>query len=68
MNNNNFKNELISLLADRFSVKEGVRRNYSRGEDIFEPILPLGIAFPNSTEEVSTNLDPSFSSINPCTA
>ena len=53
MNTNKFKDQLTSLLSDRFSVTESVRTNYARGEDIFDPILPLGIAFPETTEEVS---------------
>ena len=48
-----FKNEIQSLLGDRFSIAESTRSNYARGEDIFDPILPLGIAFPNTTEEIS---------------
>ena len=53
MNTNIFQDELKSLLADRFSVAEAIRANYARGEDIFDPVLPLGIAFPETTEEVS---------------
>ena len=47
--NNYFK----SLLAERYSISESTRINYARGEDVFEPVLPLGVAFPNTTEEVS---------------
>ena len=53
MNTNRLKVQLTSLLSDRFSVTESVRINYARGEDIFDPVLPLGIAFPETTEEVS---------------
>ena len=53
MNLDTFNSELNSLLADRYSVSESIRINYARGEDIFDPILPLGIAFPKTTEEVS---------------
>jgi len=53
MNTTIFQNELNSLLADRFSVTEAIRANYARGEDIFDPVLPLGIAFPKTTEEIS---------------
>lgn len=53
MNINIFQNELESLLLDRYSVKEGTRLNYARGEDIFDPVLPLGVAFPENTEEIS---------------
>ena len=48
-----FVDELNKLLGDRFSDSESVRSNYSKGEDIFDPILPLGVAFPNTTEEIS---------------
>ena len=44
---------LTSLLDDRYSTAESTRTNYARGEDIFDPILPFGIAFPISTEEIS---------------
>ncbi|NSW88538.1 FAD-binding protein [bacterium] len=51
-----FLDEIYKLLDDRFSVSESVRSNYSKGEDIFDPILPLGVAFPNTTQEVSSIL------------
>ena len=51
-----FITQMSSLLNDRFSVSESVRSNYSKGEDIFDPVLPFGVAFPNSTEEVSNIL------------
>ncbi len=51
--NKEFIERLSSLLDDRFSLSESVRSNYAKGEDIFDPILPFGVAFPNSTEEVS---------------
>ena len=48
--------EIKSLLSDRFSTSEAVKSNYSRGEDIFEPIYPIGVAFPNNNEEISNLL------------
>ena len=54
MNTKNFQHELISLLSDRFSITEGIRNNYARGEDVFEPVLPLGVAFPETTNEISS--------------
>jgi len=48
-----FNNKLTSLLEERYSISESARNNHARGEDIFDPILPLGVAFPNTTEEVS---------------
>ena len=53
MNTNIFHDELKSLLEDRFSVAKGIRANYARGEDIFDPVLPLGIAFPKTTSAMS---------------
>ena len=46
-------NELTSFLGDRFTVSESIRSNYARGEDVFDPVLSQGIAFPNNNEEVS---------------
>ena len=48
-----FVDELNDLLGSRFSTSESVRSNYSKGEDIFDPILPSAVAFPNTTEEIS---------------
>ena len=48
-----FSEMLSSLLGERFSLSESVRSNYAKGEDIFDPVLPFAVAFPNSTEEVS---------------
>ena len=48
-----FNIELTSLLKDRYSVSESTRINYARGEDIFDPVLPLGVAFPKTDEEIS---------------
>ena len=45
--------ELESFLGDRFSVAESIRSNYARGEDVFDPVLSLGVAFPNDNKEVS---------------
>ena len=47
------KKKLELLLGERYSESESIRANYSRGEDIFEPILSRGVAFPKNTEEVS---------------
>ena len=53
MNLDTFNTKLTSLLSDRYSISESIRSNHARGEDIFDPILPLGVAFPKTTEEVS---------------
>ncbi len=52
-NINLLNNTLSSILEDRYSVAESTRLNHARGEDIFDPVLPIGVAFPESTEEVS---------------
>ena len=53
MNLDAFNNELNTLISDRYTISESARMNFSRGEDIFDPILPIGVAFPKSTEEIS---------------
>ena len=45
--------ELLNILGDRFSESESVRTNYSHGEDIFDPVLPQAVVFPNNNEEIS---------------
>ena len=45
--------ELLDILGDRFSESESVRTNYSHGEDIFDPVLPQAVVFPNNNEEIS---------------
>jgi D-lactate dehydrogenase (cytochrome) len=51
--NEGFVKKILSLLDKRFAQSESVRSNYAKGEDIFDPVLPFGVAFPNSTEEIS---------------
>ena len=51
--NEDFVTQIKSLLGERFSTVKVVRENYSKGEDVFDPILPLGVVFPKTTEEVS---------------
>ncbi|MBA4728680.1 MAG: FAD-binding protein [Candidatus Dadabacteria bacterium] len=51
--NEEFVSQIKSLLGERFSTVKVVRENYSKGEDVFDPILPLGVVFPKTTEEVS---------------
>ena len=46
--------ELESLLGDRFSTSNSKISNYARGEDIFDPVLPQAVAFPNTNEEISS--------------
>ena len=54
--NDDFISDISLLLGDRISFAEVVRSNYSKGEDIFDPVLPDAVVFPNSTEEVSSIL------------
>ena len=53
METNKLKKELESILEDRFSVVNSVKSNYAKGEDIFDPVIPKAVVFPNSNEEVS---------------
>ena len=53
MKNNILQKDLINILGDRYSTSESTRLNYSRGEDIFEPILSQAVVFPNTNEEIS---------------
>ena len=47
------ENKLTDILGSRFATSESIRSNYARGEDVFDPILSRGIAFPYNNEEVS---------------
>ncbi|MDC0216215.1 FAD-binding protein [Candidatus Pelagibacter sp.] len=53
MRNEKLKTDLKNLLKDRFSISESTRKNYSRGEDTYEPILSQAVVFPETNEEVS---------------
>jgi len=53
MKNNVLQKELTELLQDRFTSTESVLVNFSKGEDAYDPIKPLGVVFPNSDEELS---------------
>ena len=53
MNNPSLKQELTSLLKDRFSLSQSTRANYARGEDTYDPILSQAVVFPETNEEVS---------------
>ncbi len=53
MNNPSLKQELTSLLKDRFSLSQSTRANYARGEDTYDPILSQAVVFPQTNEEVS---------------
>ena len=49
----NLKKGLENIIGDRFNISESIRSNYARGEDVFDPILSQGIAFPNNDQEIS---------------
>ncbi|SVD41315.1 uncharacterized protein METZ01_LOCUS394169, partial [marine metagenome] len=51
-----FLKKIQNLLGKRFSISDSTRANYAGGEDIFDPVLPLGIAFPETTQEISNIL------------
>ncbi len=53
MNNPSLKQELTSLLKDRFSLSQSTRANYARGEDTYDPILSQAVVFPETNEEVA---------------
>ena len=53
MNNPSLKQELTSLLKDRFSSSQSTRANYARGEDTYDPILSQAVVFPETNEEVA---------------
>ena len=53
MKSNLLEKELASILGKRYSFSESVRLNYSKGEDIFDPILSQAVVFPNTNQEIS---------------
>ena len=53
MKNTILQKELSNILGERLTISESIRTNYSRGEDIFDPVLSQAVVFPNDTEEVS---------------
>ena len=53
MKNASLQKELENLLGNKCSFSESVRTNYSRGEDIYDPVLPQCVVFPESNKEIS---------------
>ena len=53
MKNVSLQKELENLLGIKCSFSESVRTNYSRGEDIYDPVLPQCVVFPETNEEIS---------------
>ncbi len=56
MKNKVLQKELIDLLKDRFTTSESVLKNFSKGEDAYDPVKPQAVVFPNSNEELSNIL------------
>ena len=53
MKNTILQKKLEEFLGKRINTTNSIRTNYSRGEDIFEPILSQAVVFPNTNEEIS---------------
>ncbi len=53
MKNKSLQKELENLLGDRCSFVESVRMNYSKGEDVYDPVIPEAVVFPESNDDVS---------------
>ena len=54
MKSESLQNDLKILLSERFSISSSVRNNYAGGEDVFDPVLPEAVVFPENNEEIST--------------
>ena len=54
MKSESLQNDLKILLNKRFSISSSVRNNYAGGEDVFDPVLPEAVVFPENNEEIST--------------
>ena len=53
MKNSLLQNELTDLMRDKCSLSESVRYNYSRGEDVYDPVIPDAVVFPETNDEVA---------------
>ncbi len=51
--NDIFINKLKDLFDTRCSLNKSLNSNYSKGEDIYDPVTPLAVLFPISNEEIS---------------
>ncbi len=54
MKNTVLQNELENLFGDKCSFSESVRQNYSKGEDVYDPVVPEAVIFPETNEEISS--------------
>ena len=53
MNDTTLIKDLKKLLGDRFTQSESAKLNHAKGEDAYDPVLPLAVVFPNSNEDIS---------------
>ncbi len=53
MKNSILQNELTDLMGHKCSLSKSVRYNYSRGEDVYDPVIPDAVLFPETNDEVS---------------
>ncbi len=53
MKNSVLQNELKNLFGTKCSFSESVRQNYSKGEDVYDPVIPDAVIFPETNEEIS---------------
>ena len=53
MKNLVLQNELMELMGDKCSISESARYNYSKGEDVYDPVVPDAVLFPESNKEIS---------------
>ena len=51
MKNDSLQNELKFLLGERYSTSLSARNNFGGGEDVFDPISPQAVVFPENNEE-----------------
>ena len=56
MKNSALQNELENLLGEKCSFSKSVRQNYSKGEDVYDPVIPDVVLFPETNEEISNIL------------
>ena len=54
MKSESLQNDHNILRSERFSISSSVRNNYAGGEDVFDPVLPEAVVFPENNEEIST--------------
>ncbi len=53
MKNKTLQTDLFNILGDRYSESESVLLNFAKGEDVYDPIKPQAVLFPNTNQEIS---------------